>query len=216
MIEISKNPWILIILIFFELLLIIIPALIASKIEKLTFKEELIEMGFKKNEDRLKILSLKITAGLEFGFIFYLTAGYLIFVFKYLIIENIFGSTFVKEAEKGTINTTPLQPNLAQLIIIIILQLIIVGPCEEGFFRGFILKRCENKVKSIYAILISSFFFAIYHTPPLLVSLATIITYFSYYFVFGLLLALIFKFFKNSLIPCSIAHSFFNILIILF
>jgi len=216
MIEIGKNPWILIILIFFELLLIIIPTLIVCKIEKLTFKEELIEMGFKKNEDSLKILSLKITAGIEFGVIVYLTAGYLIFVFKFLIIENIFGSTFVKEAERDAINTTPLQPNLAQLIIIIILQLIIVGPCEEGFFRGFILKRCEIKAKSIYAILISSFFFAIYHTPPLLVSLATIITYFSYYFVFGLLLALIFKLFKNSLIPCSIAHSFFNILIIIF
>ncbi|HEY0090307.1 MAG TPA: CPBP family intramembrane glutamic endopeptidase, partial [Candidatus Lokiarchaeia archaeon] len=153
---------------------------------------------------------------LGFGVIFYLTAGYLIFVFKYLIIENIFGSTFIKEAEKGAINTTPLHPNFAQLIIIIILQIIIVGPCEEGFFRGFILKRCGNKVKSFYAILISSFFFAIYHTPPLLVSLTTIITYFSYYFVFGLLLALIFKLFKNSLIPCSIAHSFFNILIIIF
>ena len=59
-IQLGEDPLILIALIFLELLLILIPAFIAGKIEKKSFKEELNEMGFQKDVRLLNELS-KIT-----------------------------------------------------------------------------------------------------------------------------------------------------------
>ncbi len=214
-IELGQNPWILISLTFLELLLIIIPAYIASKIEKITFKEEIIELGFKKSDNPPLSLLFKIIAGLTLGFVFFLISGYIIYFFKDIIVEFIFGEIFIQAGEEGAINTAPINPDIIQILIIIILQVIIVAPCEEGFFRGFIIKKIEQKLKPLWAIVIASICFAFFHTPPFLVSIATIISYFGYYFTFGVLLSLVFKLFDESLIPGLIAHAFFNILIFL-
>ena len=211
--ELGQNPWILICITFLELLLIVIPALIASKVEKKTFKEEIIEMGFIKSDDQSISLIFKIIAGLMVGFVFFLIGGFIIYFFKDIIVEFIFGAIFVQAGEEGAISTAPLNPDLLQILIIIILQVVIVAPCEEGFFRGFIIKKSNQKLKTSWAIILASTCFAFFHTPPFLVSIATIISYFGYYFTLGVLLSLVFKLFDNSLIPCLIAHAFFNILI---
>ncbi|MHA1292966.1 MAG: lysostaphin resistance A-like protein [Promethearchaeota archaeon] len=213
--NLGENPWILILLTFLELLLVLIPAFIAGKVEKKSFKEELNEMGFCKNTAPFIKNLHKIISGLLIGFIFFLIGGFIIIFFKYFIVENIFGASFVKEGEQGAIKTDPIQPTILQIIIIIILQVIIVGICEEAFFRGFIIKKCEKKMNLIYAVLFSSICFAFYHIPPFLVPLKTIITYFGYFFTFGILLALVYLYFDYSLIPCVVAHSFFNILILI-
>ena len=215
-IQLGEDPLILIALIFLELLLILIPALIAGKIEHKSVKEELNEMGFQKRNYPLNRILIEVFAGLGVGLFFFLISGYILFFFRNIIVENLFGTIFIKQGQEGSISSEPLQPTLIQLIIIIILQIIIVGPCEEGFFRGFVIKKYESKMRTIIAVLISSIFFSFYHVPPILVPLETIITYFGYYFIFGILLALLFKCFNNSLIPCTVAHCFFNILIILF
>ena len=64
-------------------------------------------------------------------------------------------------------------------------------------------------------ILFSSLIFAFYHVPPFLVPLSTIFTFFGYYFTFGILLALVFMLFDFDLVPCIIAHSLFNILLLI-
>ncbi|MFX1600330.1 MAG: lysostaphin resistance A-like protein [Promethearchaeota archaeon] len=110
-------------------------------------------------------------------------------------------------------STAPIQPTFIQLIILTTLQIIVVGPCEEAFFRGFLIKKFKIKLKLFYSIVISSTIFTLYHVPPFLVPVSTIITFFGYYFTFGLLLALIFVYFNYSIIPCSIAHSCFNVLL---
>ena len=213
--NLGENPWILILLIFLELLLIIIPGLIAGKVEKTSFQRQLNEMGFRKNTDPFMKNLSKITSGIGLGFLFFLIGGYILFFFKYFLIENLFGTEFIRQGEKGAIITTPIQLSLIQIIILIILYITIIGICEEAFFRGFIIKKCEKKIHLLYSVIISSICFAFYHVPPFLVPLKTIITYFGYYFTFGILLALVFIYFDYSLIPCSIAHSFFNILILL-
>ncbi len=211
----GENSWILISLIFLELLLIIIPVLIAAKVENESFTEELKLIGFRRNDDIFKQKFIKILAGLASGISFFLIGGYILFFFRNIIVENMFGTNFVRQGKVGSIRTEPIEPSLIQLIILIILQIIIIGPCEEGFFRGFIIGKCENKVKGGYAALFSSICFSIFHVPPFLVPITTFITYFGYYFIFGVLLSIIFKIFNDSLIPCSIAHSMFNILILI-
>jgi len=209
--QLGENPWVLIGLIFLEILLIFVPAVISSKIEKKTFKQLLSEMGFQKNEE----IFIKIIAGLSIGILFFFLGDFLIIFFRNVVVENLFGTIFIEEGQQGAISTAPIQPNLIQLSILIILQIIIVGPCEEAFFRGFIIKKLNVKIKLGYSVIISSIFFAFYHVPPFLVPIATIITFFGYYFIFGVLLAFIFIYFNYSLIPCITAHFCFNIFILL-
>jgi len=213
--ELGQNPWFLITLTFLEILLIIIPALIASKVEKKKIKEEIIEMGFKKSSDPFISILFKIITGLVLGLVFFLIGGYIIYFFKDIIIEFLFGALFVQAGEEGAISTSPIDPNVFQIFILIILQVLIVAPCEEGFFRGFIIKKTEEKLKTSWAVIIASICFAFFHVPPFLVSIATIISFFGYYFTFGILLSLVFKYFEDSLIPCCIAHALFNILILI-
>ena len=210
-IQLGENTWVLIGLIILEALFIIVPTFISSKVEKKNFKISLNEMGFDKNRDVI----LKIIAGISIGVIFFSFGDFIILFFRNIIIENFLGTAFIEEGQEGAISTVPIQPNLIQIIIIVILQIIIVGPCEEAFFRVFIIKKTQVKAKLGYSVVISSIIFAFYHVPPFLVPLATIITFFGYYFTFGLLLALVFIYFDNSIIPISIAHSCFNILVLL-
>jgi len=213
--ELGQNPWILISLTFLEILFIIIPAFIASKVEKKTFRIEIIEMGFHKIKTPLRPLLIKSLAGLVLGFLFFMIGGYIIIFFKDIVVNFVFGAPFVQAGEEGAISTSPVNADPLQLLIILILQLLIVAPCEEGFFRGFIVRKSEHKLKTSWAIVLASTCFGFYHIPPFLVSIATIISYFGYYFTFGILLALVFKYFDDSLIPGCFAHVLFNILIIL-
>ncbi|MFX1456594.1 MAG: CPBP family intramembrane glutamic endopeptidase [Promethearchaeota archaeon] len=209
--QLGENSWILITLIFLEILLVFVPAFISSKIEKKKIVDSLSEMGFEKNEDVL----IKIIAGLSTGVLLFFLGNFLIYVFRNVLIETLFGSGFVEQGQQGAIITTPIQPNIIQISVIIILQIIIVGPSEEAFFRVFIIKKLQVKIKTRYSIIISSIIFALYHVPPFIVPFSTIVTFFGYYFTLGILLALISLWFNHSLIPNSIAHSCFNILILL-
>jgi membrane protease YdiL (CAAX protease family) len=210
-IELGENPWILIGLTIFEILFVIVPAALSSKFEKISFRDAIRDMGLKKNED----LFIKIISGLSFGILFFFFGNYIVIFFRDIIVSNLLGSEFVELGQEGVISTSPIQPTFIQVIILLILQLIIVGPCEEAFFRGFLIPKLKIKLKLIYSIIISSIIFTIYHIPPIIVPLATSITYFGYFFTFGVVLSLIYVYFNNSIIPCSIAHSFFNILILL-
>lgn len=210
-VQLGENPWILIGLIFLEIMFVIIPALISSKLEKKRFQDIIKDMGFQKNED----LIIKIISGLSLGILFFFFGSYLILFFRDFIIRNLLGSDFVELGQEGAISTEAINPNLIQIVILVILNLIIIGPCEEAFFRGFLIKKLESKLKLAYSIIISSIIFTFYHVPPFLVPVTTIITFSGYYLAFGLLLSLIFVYFEYSLIPCSIAHSCFNILILL-
>jgi len=210
-IQLGENPWFLIGLMFLELLLIILPGLISSKIEKKPFKVVVLDMGFQKNDS----LFIKIIAGIGIGILFFFFGSYLIIFFRDFIVINIFGDQFVTQGQNGAITTTPIQPNLIQTVILVLLQIIIIGPCEEAFFRGFLIKKINEKLKLLYTIIISSVIFTLYHIPPFLVPIQTVITFFGYYCVFGILLSLMFVYFNYSIIPCMIAHSTFNIFILL-
>ena len=125
--ELGQNPWILISLTFLEILLIIIPALIASKVEKKKIKVEIIEMGFHKNEVSQFPLLFKVFAGLVLGVVFFLIGGYIIFFFKDIVVSFIFGAPFVQAGEEGAISTSPINVDPLQILIILVLQIVIVS-----------------------------------------------------------------------------------------
>ncbi|MFO8017470.1 MAG: CPBP family intramembrane glutamic endopeptidase [Promethearchaeia archaeon] len=213
--NLGVNSWILIGLTLLEVLFVIIPPLISARIENHTFREELRNMGLRLARNPLMIRLRRIGLGLLGGLLFYLISGYITNFFRNFIVEQLFGTEYIVRAEENVINTSPVTPTLMQIIILIIMQVFVVGICEEAFFRGFMLSKLEDKLPSGVGIILSSLIFAIYHVPPFIVPLSTIITFFGYYFSFGVLLSLVFKFSDNSLLPGIVAHSFFNILLIL-
>ncbi|MBY9018451.1 MAG: CPBP family intramembrane metalloprotease [Candidatus Lokiarchaeota archaeon] len=215
-INLGANPFILILFIILEILLIIIPNLIASLVEKKSFKEELVEMGFSFLNYNIKRGLLLISQGILIGVFFYFIGGWIFIFFVDVVIKNVMGVVFVENAINSAISVEPMNPQLIELVIIIVLQVLIVGPCEEGFFRGFILKKIKHKSNYIFALIISSLCFTIYHVPPILVPISTIITFFGYYFTFGLLFGGLYRINKESLLPNMVAHSLFNILILIF
>lgn len=215
-IDLGKDTILLISLSFLEILLILIPTLIASKVEKKSFLDELKEIGFQRKSTTLKKMILKVISGLLIGIIFFFISGYIISFFINTLVLVLFGPQFVEEGINNAISTTPFDPTIMEIIILIAIQVFIIAPCEEGFFRGFIIKKSSKKMKLSYSIIFSSVIFSIYHVPPFLVPLSTIITFFGYYFSFGIFLSLTFVLFKNSLLPSSIAHFTLNILILLF
>jgi len=215
-INLGKDPNILILISFAEILFVLVPSLIAAKIEKNPFIVEVKELGFNVKNSKLKNILLKIFAGILIGILFFFISQLLLTFYMRFIIQSLFGAQFIEEGIGNAISTSPVNPNFIQLSLLIAIQIVIIGPCEEAFFRGFVINKSKHKVKLIYSIILSSFLFAIYHVPPFLVPLTTIITFFGYYFTFGILLSLVFVSFKSSLLPSSIAHSSLNILLLIF
>ncbi len=215
-INLGQEPLLLILLIFLELLFVFIPAYITKFPDNSTLKEELLAMGFTKSQSPPLMQTIKFLSGVCIGFGFLIISDYLLFFLKTFITENIFGTEFLQQAEEGAINTSPVEPNIIEQLIITILFMLIVAPSEEAFFRGFIAKRFYQDSHNLLALLVSSTFFAIYHVPPFIVPIQTIITFFGYYFFFGFILAIIFKISKYSLIPVVVAHATFNFLLIFY
>ena len=162
---------------FLELFLIIVPGFISSRIEKKPITVIILNMGFQKNEN----VAIKLIAGVCFGILFFFIGNYIIIFFRDFIVKNLFGVQFIQQGQSGAITVTPIQPNLIQITIIIILQILITGPSEEAFFRGFLINKLNDKLKLQYSIIISVICFTLYHVPPFLVPLTTIITFFGYY-----------------------------------
>jgi hypothetical protein len=133
-----------------------------------------------------------------------------------LIIQQIFGEIFVKYAQENRVSTTPIQPTLLQFIVILLLQIFVVALSEELFFRAFLIKKFNKKFKPWFSLLISSFIFTLYHTPPFIIPFITIITFFGYYFTLGILLSLMYYLTDYSLLQNITAHGLFNILILIF
>ena len=143
-INLGANPLVLILFITLEILLIIVPNLIASYVEKKSFKEELDDMGFTLlNYNIKRILSL-ISQGILIGVFFYIIGGWIFIFFVDIVIKNVMGTVFAEIAINNAIYVEVTNPQLIEIIIIIVLQVLIVGPCEEGFFRGFILKKIKK------------------------------------------------------------------------
>ncbi len=56
--------------------------------------------------------------------------------------------------------------SVIEVILVVVVVAVTPALCEEFFFRGFIQKSFELKIKPIWAIAITSIFFAFYHFNP--------------------------------------------------
>ena len=87
-IQLGENFWILVILMSLELFLIIFPVLISAKLEKKSLKEEFKEIGFFREAKSTYMTCLKIILGIDIGIFLYLFSGFLMFVYRNILIES--------------------------------------------------------------------------------------------------------------------------------
>ena len=204
----------LIFLTFLELLLVIIPIIIMNLMDKKPLIVHLKSMGFDFSRFSYQEALLSIFEGIGVAIILFLIAGLLTDV-SFTIISSIFGDAFIQDAVSNLIDVSPTEPSILELIIIIFLQFLIVAPCEEAFFRGFIFKKLHYKVNYIFSLVLSSTIFAFYHVPPFIVPYSTIFLYFWYFFTFGILLALLYSLNRELLLPCILTHAIFNTIVLI-
>ena len=204
----------LIFLTFLELLLLIIPIIILNLIDKKPLIDHLKSMGFDFSRFSYKKAFLFIFEGIGIAIIFFLISGLLIDV-SFTIISSIFGDAFIQDAVSNLIDVSPIEPSPFELIIIIFLQFLIVAPCEEALFRGFIFKKLHYNLNYFFSVVLSSTIFAFYHVPPFIVPYSTIFLYFWYFFTFGILLTLLYSLNRELLLPCILTHAIFNMIVLI-
>lgn len=123
---------------------------------------------------------------------------YLFFFVGHLIATNLFG--FVKEQVINVYSTK----EGTSLVVISILLLLLIGPAEEIFWRGFVQSQIYSKlVKPIPSIIISTVLYTIVHIWALNLMLL-IAAFFC-----GLFWGFIFHRYK-SLVPVIISHSLWD------
>jgi len=201
-----------------ELIFIAIPMIvfkIQKKDLKYEFRHRIIpdEMLHRKGWLRLA----DIIFGILFGVFFYFFGGLLSSTIRKVIIL-IMGEDFYNTASEGSVNTTPPPPPPDPLIIWtliivgVIVIFVIVAFAEEFCFRGVLLKEFNHKNK-VFGVILSSFLFMLFHLMPGIVPWSTFLTFWLYYFSFGVLLSLITIFQKGDLIVAIFAHGTFNSII---
>jgi membrane protease YdiL (CAAX protease family) len=211
--DIAPDFWSFIFFCFLEIIFIILPMIIfklQKKDLKYEFKHRIVP---EKKSFCIRIFHIFI--GLVVGVGFYFIGGYLAAFIRSIVIEDK-GVEYYEEATEGSVNTTPPPPSPVdfnriyfELIFGIVVMFLLVAFSEEFCFRGVIFKELNHKSK-VLGYLLSSFMFMIYHVFPGIVPWETFLTFWLYYFSFGILLAGITHWQKGDLIIAIVAHGAFN------
>ncbi|MFW9947949.1 MAG: hypothetical protein ACFFDX_14085, partial [Candidatus Odinarchaeota archaeon] len=114
-IQLGENFWILVILMSLELFLIIIPVFISARLENKPLKKEFKEIGFSRETKNTYRICLKIVLGIDIGIFLYLFSGFLMFVYRDILIESLFGTEFVEHGITNIINTEPIKPSYFEI-----------------------------------------------------------------------------------------------------
>ncbi|MGD8564970.1 MAG: type II CAAX endopeptidase family protein [Candidatus Bathyarchaeota archaeon] len=93
--------------------------------------------------------------------------------------------------------------NSLQLIILVIFSFVLVGPCEEIAFRGFIQKGFENSFGNMRGLLVASLLFGLLHGLNTLYAIATT-------FVAGLILGYVWQRTGGNTIVSALMHGLNN------
>jgi len=213
------SPLFLVFATFAELLLILFPLLWVRKyLQNPNLKNRLIILGFTtKGYDNNGVLK-EIGIGIGFAFI-----GLGVVVGASLAIRSLFRLFFeFEESTPSDADVLITGFDVFLLILMIIMMIIIVGPCEEILFRGFMQRGLVRNLGDIWGIILTALIFAAIHLVGLLFFLINPIIFlilFIYflvpYFAISLLLGLVFRWRNENLITVIVTHGVYNSLTLL-
>lgn len=214
----------LIVFSLFEFFFILIPLISVRKYLKTpTFKNSFGILGIPINQNKLNILK-EIFLGLG-----YAVVGIFLVNFVSLILELILSLFFdvqgiiSNQNPSSEIDMYISSSSLFEIILLILVMLIVVGPSEEIAFRGYTQKGLVRNLGNKSGIIITALIFTMIHLLTLFLTalnspisfLVTFILMFFPYFVLSLLLGLIFYYRDENLISPIVLHGVYNSLTIL-
>ncbi len=151
---------------------------------------------------------LNIMLGLGIGCLFFL-AGWGISILTEQVVAATFGTQVLEDAQQGAIDLTPPEFSPVGIALAITGQYLLVGFCEEYFFRGVLFHDLFPRRKRLGAML-SAGAFMLYHVFPGIVPWVTFAVNWPYYFTLGLLFAFLAWSRHFNLIAPIVAHGTFN------
>jgi len=209
----------LIVFSLFEFFFILIPLISVRKYLKTpTLKNSFGILGIPINQNRVNILK-EIFLGLG-----YAVVGIFLVNFVSLILELILSLFFdvqgiiSNQNPSSEIDMYISSSSLFEIILLILVMLIVVGPSEEIAFRGYTQKGLVRNLGNKSGIIITALIFTMIHLLTLFLTalnspisfLVTFILMFFPYFVLSLLLGLIFYNRDENLIAPIVLHGVYN------
>ena len=164
--------------------------------------------GSEQDGKTLKRATGDILLGLGVGILFFLV-GWGISILTEQVMAAILGSEVVEEAQQGTINPYPPLFSPVGISLAIAGQYLLVGTCEEFFFRGVLFGELFPRQPCLGA-LVSAGAFTLYHVFPGLVPWLTLVVTWPYYFSIGLLFAFLVWIRHYNLLAPIAAHGTYN------
>lgn len=221
-INLVYNPFFIVFSTLVELILIILPIWFIKKyLRNPKIENRLTLLGFTiKGYDRKKLLH-EILIGIGFAFV-----GILLVVSAsvgiQLILEYVFGIEIIREEPSSSAENMVTAMDILILILMILMMLFIVGPCEEILFRGFMQRGLVRNLGDTWGIIITAIIFASIHLVGLIVYIFDPIIFtilfiimFAPYIAISLMLGYMFRWREENLIAVIVTHGVYNSLTII-
>ncbi len=154
---------------------------------------------------------LNILLGLGIGCLFFLI-GWGVSSVTEQIVTATFGTQLLTDAQEGAVDLTPPVFSPFGITLAIAGQYLLVGLCEEFFFRGALFRDLFPRRQRLGAVL-SAGAFMIYHVFPGIVPWVTFAVNWPYYFSLGFLFALLAWLRHYNLLAPIAAHGTYNLIL---
>jgi len=220
--SIINNPFFMVLATLAELILILIPIWYIKKyLNNPSLENRLTLLGFTtKGYDRNKIFK-EVLIGIAFAFV-----GILVVVGASIGIElflrYVFGVRIIHEGAGNDVEVIISGMDVFVLILMILLMIFIVGPCEEILFRGFMQRGLVRTLGDIWGIILTAIIFAGIHLVGLILYILDPIVFiilfiylFAPYIAISIMLGLLFRWRGENLVAVIVTHGIYNSLIIL-
>ena len=221
-ISMISNPFFIVLSTLAELILIIIPIWYVKKyLRNPSLENRLDLLGFTiKGYDRSKLFK-EVLIGIAFAFIgLLLVAGASIGIEAFL--RYVLGVRIINEGPSSDVEYIITGMDILVLILMILMMLFVVGPCEEILFRGFMQRGLVRTLGDTWGILITAIIFASIHLVTLIlyildpfVFLILFIYLFAPYIAISLMLGFLFRWRDENLIAVIVTHGVYNSLTLL-
>ena len=219
LLEFLTNPLFVSLATIAELVFFIIPIWYVGKfIQNPTFNNRIKVLGIFNNENKDYFILKEVLIGLLFAVSAYFIVNIISFLTD-LSFGVIFGPGFLERAygsaEETGFTADLLATNIFELILIIAMMILIVGPSEEIIFRGFTQKGLDRRLGQKWALISTALLFTFFHVMPLLMPAELFLVLFPPYFVISLMFGALVIWRKENLIACIIGHGVYNSILIL-
>ncbi|MFX1418004.1 MAG: lysostaphin resistance A-like protein [Promethearchaeota archaeon] len=225
LIELTSNPYFLILSSFFEIIFIIVPLIYIEKfLQNPTLENRLGLLGFTFKGFNKKGILKEILIGFGFAVIGIFLVATVSFVTE-IILELFFGIEIVRDLSSTTtdVEMIILSADFLSLILLSLIMILIIGTSEEILFRGFMQKGLMRSLGNKWGIIISALIFSMIHLLGIflmfldapLVLLISFLLSFIPYFAISMMLSLLYYWRNENLIANVIAHGVYNALAII-